>query len=35
MRDPHYMIRCVLFSCAIVPDLLLSLKFPLTTGVII
>ena len=28
MRDPHYMIRSVLSSCAIVPYLFLSLKFP-------
>ena len=26
MRDPHYMTRCVLSSCAIFPDLFLSLK---------
>ena len=35
MRDPHYMIRWVLSYCDIIPDLFLSLKFTLTTSVII
>ena len=35
MPYPHHMIRFVLLSCSIVPDLFLSLKFPLTTGVVI
>ena len=35
MHYPHYMISCVLSSCGIVPDLFLSLIFPLTTGVVI
>ena len=35
MRDPHYMIRCVLLYCAVALDLFLSLKFPLATGVVV
>ena len=35
MRDPHYMIRCMLSSCAVIPELFLDLKCPITTGVVI
>ena len=35
MRDPHYIIRCVLLSCAIVTYLFLYLKHILTTSIVI
>ena len=35
MRDSHYIIRCVLLSCAIVTYLFLYLKHILTTSIVI